>query len=707
MFECRACLLRSIRAIAAESLPRQSRSLALFTPTLTSLPRRRHATTVHPSPSADLAAYRRSAKKDDGDDDQPPTEKESVGGQREKGIAIQNEKDLKLELRYLKDPMKLADHVHYTLRCEKPDKAVDLCRVASRSMECIVSWNHVIDWNMKRNRIPEALKIYNEMKKRAQFPDSYTYMLLLRGLSTRHHHGQRVKEENVNRAMSVYRSMSSPTSRVKPSILHTNAVLNVCAMALDLDSLWSVAGDIPASGPRAADHRTYTIILNAILEDAKNFVQDRTPDQVVQMRQKSVNQGRRVWQDIIQKWRGGEVAIDTELVSAMGRLLLLSKRLQDWDDVLSLVQQTMNIERLVPPIGSEGRNVGHVPQEEFEVIEDEDSEGFVDTPAAKAFKPATPLPPSPERPGQPKTLAYVQPDNAILSVLIDAGAHMRSTKTCNLYWDKLVTEYGVKPDLANFHAQLRALRYNRASGKAAALLQSHLPAAGIVPKNTTFRIALSVCSRDHKNPHVLDHANTIVNVMETHSEELDIHTLVLYLSLALTTDDGGKITATLNRLDPIVHNLRSQASYGSTVRSQSPETARQEKKDIVTLLQSMIGAIDVLIRRGLVPIESHKHWKARRSQLDAFVGTSRKRIERMEDGKAMQVEGEKAKADVRKARKELGMQTEKRLVMSKANWELRRFRYRKKAEERREAPRTQKRMRTGAGMVDSPGEFGM
>lgn len=621
---------------------------------------------------------------------------------------VQNEQDLRAELRYLKDPLKLAEHVHYTLRCDKPVKALDLCRVASRSMECIVSWNHVIDWNMKRNKIPEALKIYNEMKKRAQFPDSYTYMLLLRGFSTRHHHGQTVKEENVNRAMSVYKSMSSPTSRVKPSILHTNAVLNVCAMALDMDSLWGVAGEIPQTGSGAADHRTYTIILNAILEDAKNFVQDRTPEQVVQMRQKSVNQGRRVWQDIIQKWRGGEVAIDEELVSAMGRLLLLSKRLQDWDDILNLVQQTMNIERLVPPIDSEGRNVQHVPQEEFEVIADEDSEGFVDTPAAKAFKPTKPLPPSRERPTQPKTLAYVQPGNAILSVLIDAGAHMRSTKTCNLYWEKLVVGYGVKPDLANFHAQLRALRSSRASGKAAALLREHLPAAGLVPKNVTFRIAMSVCTRDHKNPNVLDHANSIVDVMEQLSEDLDVHTLVLYLSLALTTDDGAKITATLNRLDPLVHNLRSQVSFGSSVNKQSPEGALAIKKDIVTLLQSMVGAIDVLVRRELVPRTTHGHWKARRGQLDAFVTTAKTRIERLGAGKEMQREEDKSRADVRKARKELGIVTGKRMIMSKAQWELRKFRYKKKAEEQRNSPRAQKRFQpSNTATVDSPGDFGL
>jgi len=157
---------------------------------------------------------------------------------RAKGIEIENKKALDIELRYLKDPLKLSEHVKYTLRCNKPTKALDLCRLASKTMSCVVSWNAVIDWLMRAKKINEALKVYNEMKKRAQFPDNYTYMMVLRGLGFRSHIGQPVKEENVSKAVAIYTSMNAPTSRVKPNIMHTNAALNVCALALDMDALW-------------------------------------------------------------------------------------------------------------------------------------------------------------------------------------------------------------------------------------------------------------------------------------------------------------------------------------------------------------------------------------------------------------------------------------------------------------------------------------
>lgn len=70
---------------------------------------------------------------------------------------------LKQELRYLKDPMKLADHIRYTLRDGKLDKVVDLARMASKDMQCTVSWNHIIDFQMTQGRVNNAIKTYNEV----------------------------------------------------------------------------------------------------------------------------------------------------------------------------------------------------------------------------------------------------------------------------------------------------------------------------------------------------------------------------------------------------------------------------------------------------------------------------------------------------------------------------------------------------------------
>lgn len=100
------------------------------------------------------------------------------------------------------------------------------------------------------------------MKKRAQFPDSYTYTILLRGLSINAHFSGVLQK-----ALSIYHSLSAPNSRVEPSIIHTNAALRVCARALDMDALWGVAAKIPETGAGAANATTYNTIINAIRQN--------------------------------------------------------------------------------------------------------------------------------------------------------------------------------------------------------------------------------------------------------------------------------------------------------------------------------------------------------------------------------------------------------------------------------------------------------
>jgi hypothetical protein len=193
----------------------------------------------------------------------------------------------------------------------------------------------------------EAVLTIDQMKKRAQFPDSYTYTILLRGLSINAHHSGVLAK-----ALSVYHSLSAPNSRVEPSIIHTNAALRVCARAMDMDALWGVAGKIPEKGPQAANVVTYLTIINAVRQ---NLLVDppkgETEDEAAARRERGILEARRMWEDIIARWRNAELKIDEELVCAMGRLLLIGSRPRDWDDVLSLVEQTMDVPRLVPGHG--------------------------------------------------------------------------------------------------------------------------------------------------------------------------------------------------------------------------------------------------------------------------------------------------------------------------------------------------------------------
>ena len=67
------------------------------------------------------------------------------------------------QLKYLKDPLKLAEHVRATLREDDFESAMAIVRAASKDTECIVSWNHLIDWQLSKGRMNGAMKTYNEV----------------------------------------------------------------------------------------------------------------------------------------------------------------------------------------------------------------------------------------------------------------------------------------------------------------------------------------------------------------------------------------------------------------------------------------------------------------------------------------------------------------------------------------------------------------
>src|SRR5277367_3863711 len=142
------------------------------------------------------------------------------------------------------------------------------------------------------------------MKKRGHRPDAYTYTILLRGL--RDNLGGKNEDTTAYYALSIYNSMFNPSSLVTPSIIHTNAVINVCARTSKMDSIWGILGRLPEDGPGAPDKWTFTIVLNAL---AANAV-DRVPALIGEFDQmdlsrtttildEAVRDGRKLWEDII------------------------------------------------------------------------------------------------------------------------------------------------------------------------------------------------------------------------------------------------------------------------------------------------------------------------------------------------------------------------------------------------------------------------
>ena len=77
-----------------------------------------------------------------------------------------SESNLKRELAWLSDPLRLAQEVGKQLKLDTNvgyEKAEGLVRLASKNMACTVSWNHLIDYDMSKGYVKRALKHYNEV----------------------------------------------------------------------------------------------------------------------------------------------------------------------------------------------------------------------------------------------------------------------------------------------------------------------------------------------------------------------------------------------------------------------------------------------------------------------------------------------------------------------------------------------------------------
>jgi hypothetical protein len=67
-------------------------------------------------------------------------------------------------LSYLKDPLKLADFIRSSLRDNGDfETAHKLVQAASKDIQCTVSWNHLIDYQLSKGKMNFAIKICNEV----------------------------------------------------------------------------------------------------------------------------------------------------------------------------------------------------------------------------------------------------------------------------------------------------------------------------------------------------------------------------------------------------------------------------------------------------------------------------------------------------------------------------------------------------------------
>lgn len=468
----------------------------------------------------------------------------------------------------------------------------------------------------------------SQMKKRLQQPDNHTFTILFRGLASFTHY-----PHTLETALSIYHSMLVDTSRVKPNRTHTNAMLKVCARANNMDALFGIAAKLPVRGPGAADNLTFTTILNAlrmyVIGDDKVSLSEVEMEAILR---KTIIDARRMWDDIIGRWRKSDIAVDEELTCSMGRILLLGKDPKDLDDVFSLIQQTMNIPRLFPRL---------------EANETTGIEGVADS--ADEFGALMTL--GPDKHGNS---GYVKPGNNTLSMVTEALQKSSKLGYAQKYWNIFTVDHEIKPDSENYAVLLRSFRLKRDSTGSLNVLKRMDPK---MLEHKHFRIALATCYHDQNNGRAFRNAGKMLNILELNLEQLDVVTLSSYISTSLIQSDclaknipnhrevfeaklqaKKRIQRALTRLQNPLQNVRSHINYGGH-KIQSPDKIKAQNfikavpksksyiENTIDLIAKMVSAHDKLINSGLLSYEQQKSHVEQRATLNSVIHNLKHRSE--------------------------------------------------------------------------------
>lgn len=451
---------------------------------------------------------------------------------------------------------------------------------------------------------------------------------------------------------------------VKPSIIHTNAVLRVCSQAKDIDALYGIAAKLPTRGAGAADNLTFTTIMNAIRTVAWGQRDDATQEEKIARRYQAVLQGRRMWGDIIERWKKGDIFIDEELVCSMGRLLLIGNLTRDYDDIFSLIEQAMGIQRQLPRSNHPDRLTGAAGDHLWKQGGNTELPRFAarELNSSEEFNPGIQLPENQLPEDEPGSefnpvgahqSSFARPGCNTLSMVIDACVRLHAIRPAQDYWGLLTDPsgpYKVAPDADNYHMYLRLLRVQRASKLCIDLLQEmrHTSRSGgsiLQPK--TFRIALSTCVRDSNNPNVLDNASKLIRLMLDTLETPDVQTLNMYLEVAKHPNNRDWRTL-LNVIGASVLGFRSLKSYlaygdhGRQTRGvqQQPEEQRkaqgQKEEEVLGLACRLISIHDIVLTLGAEQMSNQEKQDlhGKRKMLTSWV-TRRKGV-----GKSVENRGE-------------------------------------------------------------------
>ncbi|KAK6866176.1 Pentatricopeptide repeat protein [Apiospora arundinis] len=656
MFTCRSCTRRLLNAVADHALASEPTSNTLRQSIISTSAQQTR------SYAAATSAVERPKRRDAEDEDLSPALRRD-----EDKNAKKIEWAVNKHMDYIKDPFHIAQAVQGHLDKDRYEEAKLMTVKASKGKNVTVSWNHLIEYQMRHQRLHGAINLFNEMKKRAQMPNAQTYTIIFKGCAQSDH-----KKLAVAEASKLYNNMLK-SDRIKPNTQHFNCLLQVCARAGDIETMFTIVQS-GNDARRAPDNFTFTTILNALRAKVQ-FDPRRQPkstsmagpsaeeQETEQNIKQTIQRAKAIWEEVLAKWRSASIVIDEQLVCAMGRILLMGSH-GDNLAVLSLVEQTMGIPKDEGALVKMAREA-HLTPPENDMPKGPPRLGLQRTPIVKDTKS-----------GSPK---HAQPGNNTLSVVLAALQQTTKTSLIPRYWDVFTRKFLVSPDAKNWHQLIKSLRYGHNSGKVAEYLW-------IMPKafksEPTFRIAMNACLRDNLNKHAFHNASQVFEVMITSLRAPDAHAMRIYLQtahavkrpfedLAKKDPEAAKlafgkqlVTALENLWEPYRMATKQFAFGGLTPRtpplsvsSNSPlaaiapapaaatttdvaaattDASVQEKTtrevelqmwklhseargEIAALARKMIAAYDRLIFGDLATADTIAKLKPRRNQINAFV----------------------------------------------------------------------------------------
>ncbi|RSL50373.1 hypothetical protein CEP51_015355 [Fusarium floridanum] len=506
-------------------------------------------------------------------------EKKEDGVSEEKTKERMNRNVMK-ELQYLQDPYKIAERVLAALEKDKFEEALFMTQKASKDYPVVVSWNHLIDYTLRKQQLRKAIKLYNEMKKRAQEPNARTYTVIFRGLAESEHPKLAVAE-----AVRIYNRLLTD-QRITPNSFHLNAVINVCNRAGDLDSMFSVLNSIH-DVHRPPTAYTYTTVINALRYNAGTGVRNLTDTQKKADIAVAIRRGKAVWEEVMERWQKGLLKIDEPLVCAMMRLLMLSSTREEKMEVFDLLEKTMGIPNLTKK--DDGSASG---------TSDKDSTGKKTPWVATKGSRATP--------GR-NTLS------GVLAVLGKARLNTVGIK----YWNLLVRDHQIAPDKDCWTRLFVMLKGAKASAHCTEVL-------AIIPDDCIdaqfFRMAMETCIADNINLNAIKHSTRALETMMKRLPVPDPHTLRLYLRVSQAShyhlrnrsnegdvegakrDYGMQIAQALERLwNPYrqLHDHYFTAAKAETKKDQG--ILYNEQREVIALARIMYGSYNKIIQQEMLP----------------------------------------------------------------------------------------------------------